>query len=62
VDPFSVWAGVVIGGVLALALARLKWSRDEEGRPDLGDSFGIWIGGVGPVLGGIAALIVWLLR
>lgn len=57
---FSLWLGIVIGGVLALIFAGLPRSRGRDGSLSLQGVAGVWLGGVGPLLGGVAALIVWL--
>jgi hypothetical protein len=60
-DPFSVWLGVVVGGALALLLAALPWSRQKDGSTSFLDLLGLWLGCVGSLAGGIAALLAWLL-
>ena len=59
-DPFSLWLGIVIGGLLALIFAGLPGMRDADGSLSLLGAAGIWGAAVGPILGGVGALIVWL--
>jgi hypothetical protein len=59
-DPFSIWAGIVIGGVVVILLMASPWGHDG-GPQSYGSWFGAWVGGIGPLFGLVAALAVWLL-
>lgn len=61
IDPFSIGVGVVIGGLVALLMAATKWARGRDGTTDIGETVGVWVGAVGPMVGALAALAAWAL-
>ena len=61
IDPFSIWLGVVLGGFVALLLVGSRWGKEEDGTIDVQSWIGGWLGFVGSIVGGVAALLAWLL-
>lgn len=59
-DPLSIWAGFVVGGLVGGLVLAHPWSRGPDGGLEVPSFVGVWLGGLGPVLGGIVAGVVWL--
>lgn len=60
-DWSSLWLGFVIGGAVALGLAATRWAKDDDGTVSHLALIGGWLGGIGPILGGVVVGIGALL-
>jgi hypothetical protein len=64
-DAFSLWLGIVVGGVLALMLTMEPWAKkadDDDSRGALGSLLGAWLGAIGPIIAGIIVIaeeMIW---